>query len=118
MIHRLFQRQLRNGRQHAKRIGRQEHDVPGVAANAGNHRIADEVDGIGRAGILGDRIQIEQQGARVRIDDDVFQDGAKALGSRVDFGFGFSREIDYLGVTSAFKVEDAVIAPAMLIITD
>ncbi|MNT05893.1 hypothetical protein D3C72_1405380 [compost metagenome] len=48
----------------------------------------------------------------------VFENRAETAGRGVDFRFGFGRKLDRLGVAAAFEVEDAVLAPAMLVIAD
>src|SRR5205823_10640291 len=53
-----------------------------------------------------------------RVIDDVFQDRAKALGRRVDLRFGILVDPDRLRVAAAFEVEDAAVAPSVLVIAD
>ena len=52
-----------------------------------------------------------------RVDDDIFQHAAEA-DSVPDLRFAFARQADRLGVTAAFKVEHAVVGPAMLVVAD
>lgn len=49
--------------------------------------------------------------------DHVFGDGAEADGME-DLRFLLLGEADRLGVTTTFKIEDPVVSPAMLVITD
>ncbi len=56
--------------------------------------------------------------ARDRIEHDVLEHRAEALARGVDRGLGFLRELDALGVAAALEVEDAVGAPAVLVIAD
>src|SRR5688572_15372962 len=89
-----------------------------MAAHAGNYGIADELQRVGRTGILrkGSIVQIEP--SRCRIDDNVLQHSSKSLRAGVDLGFSFGREADNLGVATSFEVENAVIAPTVLVVSN
>ena len=52
-----------------------------------------------------------------RVVDDVFQHGSEPQGVE-DLRLGFARQVDRLGVAAPFDVEDAVVAPAMLVVAD
>src|SRR5689334_18095210 len=78
--------------------------------------VRDEVDGIGGAGVLGQAPIVEIQPARHRLDDDVLENGAETAGGGVDLRLGLRGEPDDFGVASAFKVENAAVGPAMLVI--
>ena len=55
--------------------------------------------------------------AGVLVKDDVFQDGAEADGV-VDLGLAALLEADALGVAAALDVEDPVVAPAVLVVSN
>ena len=118
VIHRALRRQTRDRRQYAIGIGRQHHDVLRMAAGARRHRIVDELDRVRGARVLGEGRIVEIQQARHRIHHDVLEDRAESPRRRVNLRFGFSREPNGLRVAAAFEVEDASIAPAMLIVAD
>src|SRR5690606_41133465 len=46
------------------------------------------------------------------------QHRAEALAGGEDLGFGLFGEGDHLGVAAALEVEDAVVGPAVLVVTD
>ena len=52
-----------------------------------------------------------------RIVDHVFQQRPKADGV-IDVRLGLLVQVDHFGITAAFKIEYAVLGPAMLVITD
>ena len=118
VVHRLFRRQLGDRRQHAECIGGQHHDILRVRALAGFRRVRNELQRIGRAGVFGQRAIVQVQRALDRIHHDVLEDGAEALGGRVDLRLGFLGQVDHLRVAAAFEVEQAVRAPAVLVVTD
>ena len=55
---------------------------------------------------------------RLRIEHHVLQHGAEAVGGVPDHRLGFLAELDALGVAAAFEVEDAVRAPAVLVVAE
>ena len=54
VVHRLRGRELADRRQHAEGVAGQEDDVGRVAGDAGDLGVADELDRVGPAGVLGD----------------------------------------------------------------
>ena len=52
------------------------------------------------------------------VNHHILEHGAETLRRGVDFGFGFGREADHLGIAAAFEVEHAVFGPAMLVVAD
>ena len=85
---------------------------------AGARGVRDEVERIGRAGVLGLGAVVVIGDARVRIEHHVLQHGAEAVGGVPDLRLGFPRELDGLGVAAALEIEDAVRAPAVLVVAD
>ena len=116
VIHRVRRRQRTDRRQHAKRVAGEEDDVGRMAGHAGDLGVADELNGIGAARVLRDAGVGEVHGAVV-LEHDVFQHRAEAQGLE-DVRLVLRREVDGLGVAAAFDVEDAVVAPAMLVVAD
>src|SRR5271166_1209249 len=115
--HRLLGRELRYRRQNAERIGGEEDYVLRMAAEAGNDRIVDELHRIGGARVLGLAFVVVVGNARERIEHHVLQHRTEA--QRVpDLRLVLLREANALGVATAFEVENARRAPAVLIIPD
>ena len=56
--------------------------------------------------------------ARVGVDHHVLEDRAEPAGGRVDLRLGLGRQLDHLGVAAALEVEDARVAPAVLVVAD
>ncbi len=74
------------------------------------------LDGVGHTGVLCHALVGE-------VDGGVFTNGnvlekSVALDGVVDIGFAFLVEVDYLCIAAAFKVEHAVVVPAVLVVTD
>ena len=88
-----------------------------MAAHAGLRSVRDHPDGVGDARILGDRNIVEVDGP-VFVQDDVLHERSEVLRRVVDLRLAFRRELDGLRVTTAFKIEDAVVAPAVLVVAD
>ena len=60
-----------------------------------------------------------KSGTRVSSSSTTFSSTApKRLAGGKDLGLGFLRQLDALGVAAAFEIEDAVIAPAVLVVAD
>ena len=80
--------------------------------------VRDEFERIGRARVLGLRLVVEIDEARLGIEADILQHRAEAQGRVVDLGLGLARQLDGLGVAAALEVEHAVRAPAVLVVAD
>ena len=80
--------------------------------------IADEVERVGGAGVLGEAVRVEIELAGRRIEVHVLEDRAEAAGRLEDVGLVHRRQADRLGVAATLEVEDAGIAPAVLVIAD
>lgn len=88
-----------------------------MAGTAWNLSIGDIIQRISHAGIFRDGIITEIRRSRLRVDDNIFHDGAKT-DRAIDFRLTVFGQVNALGIAAAFNVEDAVIPPAMFIITD
>src|SRR5690606_39925537 len=51
-----------------------------------------------------------------RVEDHVLEDRAEPLRGTVDLGLRLARQPDRLGIAAALEIEDAVWAPAMLVV--
>ncbi len=92
-------------------------DVARRPGAAGRQRARDVAKRVRRARVLGDAVVVPGDRARVRVDDDVLEDGAEADGLE-DLRLGLLRKADDLGVAAALEVEDAMVAPAVLVVAD
>ncbi len=90
----------------------------GMPAAALGDDVIQEADRIGGAGVLGQAVVIEIHPAGVLVDGDVFQDGAEVAGGFPDQRLQFLAQLDGLGIAAALEVEDAVVAPAVLVVAD
>src|SRR5690606_38395170 len=52
-----------------------------------------------------------------RLQHNVFQQRTKAIRGGPDLGLGLSRQPNGLGVAAALEIEDAVLGPAVLVVT-
>ena len=80
--------------------------------------VVDEVDRIRGARVLGEPVVVEIELPGLGIDDHVFEDGPEPARGRVDLRLGLRRQLDRLRVAAAFEVEDAAVAPAVLVVAD
>ena len=87
-----------------------------MAGHAGNLRVLDELDRISAAGVLRDA-HVGVIDRPIFLEHDVFQHRAET--ERLEnVRLAFRGQIDRLGVTAAFDVEDAVVAPAVFVVAD
>ena len=84
VIHRLFGRQPRDRRHHARGVARQEDDVLRMSRHLLRQRVADERERVGAAGVLGDRRVVQVEPARERVERHVLEDRPEAPRGRVD----------------------------------
>ena len=88
----------------------------GWPATHGIFAFCDELDRIGAARVLRDA-RVGVVDAVVVVEHDVLQHRAEAERLE-DVRLALGREVDRLGVAAAFDVEDAVVAPAVLVVAD
>lgn len=135
MEHGLGTVQLGDRGQDTAGIAGQQDDVGGhVLGQAGDLGVVDVFDGVGAgiesvltimrmgrgnlpASVLSECRVIVVDLAGFGVKDDVFQDRAVADGT-VDIGLLLGRQANALGVAAALNVEDAAVAPAVLVVTD
>ena len=91
----------------------------GMAAGARRHGVVDELDRIRGARILGQRRIVE---IRARASPGRITTFSSTVPNRrvvrVDLRLGLGREPDHLRVAAALEIEDAAIAPAVLVVAD
>ena len=116
VIHRVRGRERADRRQHAERVAGEEDHVGRMAGHARDFRVVDELDRIRAARVLRDA-RVGEVHAVVFIEHHVLQHRAEA--QRLEnVRLVLGREVDRLGVAAAFDVEDAVVAPAVLVVAD
>src|SRR5690606_25524996 len=104
-------------RQHAEGVGGEEDHFAGVAGLGDRlYDVVDVVDRVGHPGVLGAGGVVEVDLA-IGVDGDILQQGIAADGV-VDIRLVFLAEVDGLGVAAALEVENAVVIPAVLVVTD
>ena len=118
MVRRLVVRQPGDRRQDAECIGCQQDDVAGLAGDPGRVGVADEIERIGGPGVLGDPVGVQVELPGYRVELDVLQDRPEPLRRLEDVRLVHRAEADRLRVAAALEVEDAVVAPAVLVIAD
>src|SRR5207253_10470271 len=77
-----------------------------------------EVDRVGSPRVFGLFVGVVVGHSRARVVYDVLQDRAEALGRRVDLRLRLLVDADGLGVAPSLEVENASVAPAVLVVTD
>lgn len=118
VVHGLLGAELGDGREDTSGVACEENDVGGVAAgNAGNLGVLDVLDGVCATSVLGEGGVIVVDDSGGGIEDDVLEDRAKLDGVE-NIRLLLGGEANALGVTTALNVEDALVAPAVLVVTD
>mmetsp|Transcript_2691 Transcript_2691/g.7620 ORF Transcript_2691/g.7620 Transcript_2691/m.7620 type:complete len:286 (-) Transcript_2691:1238-2095(-) len=117
VIHCLLCRQLAHRGEDTKGIAGEHDNVLGVGAHAGDQSVVDVLDGVGGPGVLCHTAVGEVHHVAVVVVDHILQNGAEADGI-VDVRLRHGIQVDALGVASAFDVEHALVAPAVLVIAN
>ena len=118
VVGRLFAGEPRDGRQDTEGIGGEEDHRARRARDAGLVGIADEVERVGAAGVLGEPLRVEIEGAGGGVEVDVLEDRPEPPRGGEDVGLVHRRQADRLGVAAALEVEGEPVAPAVLVIAD
>ena len=113
---RLLTAELRDRRQDPEGVGGEEDHRARVAGALRRQRVRDLLELVRGAGVLGLGVVVEVEDAAL-VDDDVLEHRAEAC-ALPDLGLGLGREADRLRVAAALEVEDAVVAPAVLVVAD
>ena len=116
VIHRVRGRERANRREHAERVASEENHIGRMAGCARDFRVVDEFDRIRAARVECDpRVRVVH--AVVFIEHHVFEYRAEAQRPE-NIRLALWREVDRLRVAAAFDIEDAVVAPAVLVVAD
>ena len=118
VVDRLIGAELRDGRHHARGIAGQEDNVLGMSGALLRLVIRNVRKRISRARVFRHAVVVQIQTTRDRIEGDIFQHGAEAPGTGVNLRLGLFGQTDDFGVAAIFKVEDAVVAPAMFVVAN
>jgi hypothetical protein len=118
VVHGLLGAELGDGREDTTGVACEEDDVGRVAAgNAGDLGVLDVLDGVCAASVLGEGGIIVVDNSGGGIENDVLEDGTELDGVE-DIRLLLGGETNALGVAAALNVEDAGVAPAVLVVTD
>src|SRR5262249_25796418 len=117
VVHRLGRRELAYRRENAEGIAGEKNDVAGMAGDAGNFGVANELNRIGSTRILRDAGVGEVDAMGCFLVYHILQDRSKSKGLE-NLRFRLRREIDGLGIAAAFNVKDTGVGPAMLVVSD
>ena len=118
VVHGLFGSKAGNGRHDAGGIAGEHDDVGGVPGHLLRHGVVDEGQGIAGSGVLGAAVVVQVQAPGDGIVDHILQDGAELARAGEDFRFRLRRQVDDLGVAAVLEVEDAFVAPAVLVVAN
>ena len=114
---RLLVREPRDRRQHAECVRGEHHDGARMAGALLGERVRDALELVRGPRVLGLRRVVEVEHAAL-VDGDVLEDRAERARRLEDLRLGLLREPDHLRVAAAFDVEDAAVAPAVLVVAD
>jgi len=118
VVHRLFRRQLRDRRHDSRGITGQHDDILRMSGHLLGNGIVDILERIGTSRINGQGVVIQIELTRDRIVHNIFEYRPEFLGTSVYLWLGGRGEVDDLGVTAAFNIENALVAPSVLIVAD
>jgi len=116
VVHRLVGRHLRDRRKHPEGVRRQHHDVLRVADGAVGGDPRDGGERVGGAGVFREGRVVQVDLAPLDIHPHVFEDRTEHPGRPVDLRLHPGGEVDHLGVAASLEVEDAAVAPAVLVV--
>lgn len=118
VVHGLGGVELGDGREDTTSVAGEENDVGRVAAgHAGDLGVLDVLDGVSDTSVLGEGGVIVVDNASGGIENDVLEDGTELDGVE-NIRLLLGGEANALGVAAALNVEDATVAPAVLVVTD
>ena len=118
VVHGLLGVELGDGRKDTAGIAGEEDNVLGVlVGDAGNLGVLNVLDGVGTARVLRQGVVVVVDNTGDGVEDDVLEDGAEADGAK-DIRLLLGRETNALGVATTLNVEDASVAPAVLVVTN
>lgn len=110
--------ELGDRRQDTAGIAGEEDDVGGrVGGKARNLGVGDVFDGVGASSVLSEGSVVVVNLTSKRVEDDVLEDGTVS-DSAINIGLLLSRETNGLGVATTLDVEDTVVGPAVLVVTN
>src|SRR5437773_1082375 len=107
VIHRLGVAKPANRRQHTERVAGQKDYIAWMARDARNLGVADELDRISAARILGDTAAMKIDVMGHLVIDDILQHRAESQ-RLIYLRLRFGCEMNRLGVAAALDIEDAV----------
>jgi hypothetical protein len=114
----LLRRELTDGRQDTEGVAGQHDDVARLAIDhTGNLGVRDELNGVCTTCVLGNADIIVVGNTINGVVDDVLEDGTVTYGIKY-LGLLLCGEVDSLGITSTFDVEDTGVGPDMFIVTN
>ena len=120
MVHGLLWVKLGDGRQDTVSVTSQEDDVLRMATNGGDLNITDVLEGIAHTSVRGEADIVvinDTLSALFLVVASVLNDSAKLDGIE-NIGLLSARETIGLGVAATLDVEDVLVSPNMLVITD
>ncbi len=87
-----------------------------MVRDAGHSGVLDEIDRIRAAGVFGDA-RVGEINVTILVEHHVLEHGAEAQRLK-DIRFAFGGQVDRFRIAAALDIEDAVVAPAVLVIAD
>src|SRR5215469_14141066 len=118
MIHRLFSVKPGDRRHDAESVCSEHDDMAWVRPEPLRVGVGNKIDRIAGARVLGQALIVDIGDPRLFIEHDVFEHRAKPADRGIDFGLRGRRQIDYLGIAAAFKIEHTLGAPTVLVVAD
>ena len=108
----------RDRRQNSERVAGQEHDVLRVVSRSGRNGSRDLADVVARSRVLRVSRVVEIELARRGIHHHVLKERAEGSRRIPDDGLRVAIQSNHLRVAAALEVEDAVVRPSVLVVSD
>lgn len=116
--HGLLGVELGDGRENTAGVAGEEDDVGRVGSgDARNLGVLNVLDGVGAASVLGKSGVVVVNLSGYGVEDDVLEDGTELDGA-VNIRLLLGGETNALGVATTLDVEDTLVGPAVLVVTD
>lgn len=110
--------ELGDGGEDTSGVASEEDDVGGsVGGEARDLGVGDVLDGIGASGVLSEGGVVVVDLTGIGVEDDILEDGSVSDGTE-NIGLLLGGEANGLGVATTLDVEDTVVGPAVLVVTD
>ena len=116
VVHRLVGRHGGDRRKHPEGVRRQHHDMLRMSDGAAGGHPRDGGERVGGTGVFREGVVVQVDPPFLDVHSHVFEDRPEHPGRPMDLRLHPGGEADHLGVAAPLEVEDAAVAPAVLVV--